>query len=216
MDYPCYVRKVPRPRSPEIHRAIVDRAAALLASREPVTLASLVDGLGVSTMAVYTYFDGMTGLWAAVRQEGFTRLAERLATVRPGRDPVRHLAALGVAYVEHGVANPDLYRVMFDSVVDLPDPAAAAATFAPVVDGVRRAQDAGRFGAGIVPDDVAVRYWASGHGVTSLAVTGVLSPADLRRHAPEAAVADFVAAGDDPALAHASVTAAWRATSIGS
>jgi AcrR family transcriptional regulator len=214
MDYPCYVGKVPRPRSPEIRTALVDRAAALLARRQPVTQASLVDGLGVSTMAVYTYFDGMTGLWAAVRQEGFTRLGDRLATVRPGRDPVRHVAALGVAYVEHALANPDLYRAMFDSVVDLPDPAAAAATFAPLVDAVARARDAGRFAADVVPDDVATRIWATGHGVTSLTVTGGLSPADLRRHAPASNEAIFVAAGDDPAAAHASVTAAWRACTL--
>src|SRR5687768_10398614 len=132
MNYLCYVHKVPRPRSPEIRLALIDRAAALLARREPVTLASLVAGTGVSTMAVYTYFDGMTGLWAAVRQEGFTRLGERLALVHPGRDPVRHLAALGVAYVEHALANPDLYRAMFDSIVDLPDPGVAAVAFAPI------------------------------------------------------------------------------------
>jgi hypothetical protein len=165
-------------------------------------------------MAVYTYFDGMPGLWSAVRQEGFSRLGERLATVRPGRDPVRYLAALGAAYVKNALANPDLYRVMFDSAFDLPDPPAAAATFEPLVVGTRQAQAAGRFRREVDPNDVAVRYWASGHGLTSLAVTGVLPIVDLRRHAPATAVAIFTAAGDSRERAERSVSAAWRATAV--
>ena len=47
-----------------------------------------------STMAVYTYFGGMPGLWQAVRQEGFERLSARLARIEPTPDPVRDLAAM--------------------------------------------------------------------------------------------------------------------------
>lgn len=131
-------------------------------------------------MAVYTHFDGMPGLWRAVRQEGFQRLSARLGSVERGRDPVQHLAALGVAYVENALENPDLYRVMFDAAFDVPEPDAAAATSEPLVVAARRAQDAGRFGQNATPDDIALRYWVSGHGLTSLAVTGVLAVADLQ------------------------------------
>jgi AcrR family transcriptional regulator len=191
-----------------VRRALIDRAAALLARREPVTLRRLVTGTGVSTMAVYTYFDGMPGLWSAVRQEGFTRLAERLDGVPASGDPVRHLAALGVAYVEHALTNPDLYRVMFDSAYELPDPEAAAASFGRLVEGAAAARDAGRFTAD--PADVAQRFWASGHGVTSLAVTGVLEVRQLARQAPALAVAVFSDAGDARERAGRSVRAAWR------
>jgi hypothetical protein len=166
-------------------------------------------------MAVYTYFDGMTGLWSAVRQEAFVRLRERLTTVRPARDPVRHLATLGVVYVENALANRDLYRIMFESDVDLHDPQVAASTFEPLVLGVRAAQRARRFDADLDAGDVAVRYWAGGHGLTSLVVAGVLSPEDLRRHAPATAVATFTAAGDGRDRAEDSVAAAWRDSRIG-
>lgn len=205
---------MPRPPSPEIRRALIDNAAALLAQREPVTLKALVHGTGASTMAVYTYFDGMPGLWSAVRQEGFTRLTHRLTALRRSPDPVRHLARLGVAYAQHALENPDLFRVMFDSLYELPDPAGAAAGFEPLIDGVARAQAAGRFDAGSPAGEVATRYWATGHGIVSLTVTGVLSRAELRQHAPAAAVAQFVAAGDDPVEAAASVTAAWRSSRV--
>lgn len=183
----------------------------MLARREPVTVRSVVAGTGVSTMAIYSHFDGMSGLWGAVRQEGFRELALRLDEVPRGRgDAVRELAALGVAYTEHAVSAPDLYRVMFDASFDLPDPAVADASFVPLVVAADRAKATGRFSVGCDPADVAMRYWASGHGVASLAVTGVLPVEDLQRHAQAIAGAVFVAAGDEPDRAARSVRAAWR------
>ena len=200
---------MPRSPSPETRALLLDRAGAMLARREPVTLRSLVAGTSVSTMAVYTYFDGMTGLWSALREEGFRRLAERVSGVAPGRDPVRHLAALGVAYVDNAFANPDLYRVMFDASFDLPDPGAASQTFDHLVAAAQRSIDAGRFSSRSDPADVALRFWSSGHGVVSLTVTGALTEADLRRHAPAMATALFIDAGDEPGRARRSVRAAW-------
>jgi AcrR family transcriptional regulator len=202
---------MPRQPSPEIRRALIERAALSLARREPVTVRSLVAGLDVSTMAVYTYFGGMDGLWGAVRQEGFHRLGQRLAQVRPGRDTVKHLAALGVAYVENALANRDLYRVMFDAAFELPDPELANATFEPLVEAVRAAQAAGRFTSELDALDIATRFWAIGHGLTSLTVSGVLPAAELRRHAAPMTVALFTGCGDQPERAGQSVRAAWRA-----
>lgn len=182
----------------------------MLAQREQVTLRSLVAGSGVSTMAVYTYFDSMAGLWGAVRQEGFRRLAHHVGSVARGRDPVRHLAMLGVAYVENALSNPNLYRVMFDASFDLPDPDAAARTFELVVAATRRSIDAGRFDSQHDPTDIALRFWACGHGIVSLTVTGVLAVADLQRHAPAMASALFIDAGDSPESARRSVRSAWR------
>lgn len=161
-------------------------------------------------MAVYTYFGGMPGLWGAVRQEGFVRLAERLSQVSQRTDPVQHLAELGVAYTQNALAHPDLYRVMFDSAYDLPDPGGANAAFLPLVDATRRAQTAGRFDDEPPAEDLATRYWATGHGITSLAVTGVLAPDVVRRHAQATAVALFTEAGDVRQRAQRSVARGWR------
>jgi AcrR family transcriptional regulator len=202
------------PRSPSlaVRHALIDRAAKMLATREPVTLRSLVAGTGVSTMAVYTYFDGMPGLWGAVREEGFRRLAQRLSSVHSDTDPVRHLARLGVAYVDNALANPHLYRVMFDASFDLPDPAVADASFQHLIAAADRCIHAGRFDGSTAAADVALRFWANGHGIASLAVTGVLPADDLRRHAPAMTAALFVDAGDTPGAARRSVLAAWRPT----
>ncbi|GAA1683452.1 hypothetical protein GCM10009745_29800 [Kribbella yunnanensis] len=55
-------------------------------------------------MAVYTYFDGIDGLWKAVRQEGFTRLAAALTELTHTTDLVRDLAAQ-TWVVGHGLAS---------------------------------------------------------------------------------------------------------------
>ena len=133
---------MPKQRDPEVRALLVERAAVMLARREVVTLRALVAGTGVSTMAVYTYFDGMPGLWRAVRQEGFTRLAQRLALVPATDDAVHDLAALGAVYLANATAVPALYRAMFDTAAELEDPAAAGASFERLVDASVRARDA--------------------------------------------------------------------------
>lgn len=182
----------------------------MLARREPVTLRAVVAGTGVSTMAVYTHFDGMPGLWRAVRQEGFTRLASRMAEVRTTSDPVRDLVAFGAAYLTNALANPALYRAMFDAGFDLEDPAAADAGFDLLVSCAARARAARRFAPATDPAAMAVRFWAFGHGLATLVVTGVLPVEVLHDHVVPVATAMFIAAGDDPARCRRSVRAGWR------
>lgn len=182
----------------------------MLARREPVTLRQLVKGTGASTMAVYTHFDGMAGLWRAVRQEGFTRLAQRLAEVEPTPDPVHDLMALGAAYVSNALAGPDLYRTMFDAGFDLEDPEAADTTFGVLVSCCERARAMGRFAARTDPQAVATRFWAMGHGLTMLVLTGVLPHQALVEHVPPMATALFVAAGDREGECDRSVQSGWR------
>lgn len=180
----------------------------MLARREPVTLRALVEGTGASTMAVYTHFGGMSGLWRAVRQEGFTRLARRLDAVTPTDDAVRDLMALGAAYLDNALADPPLYRAMFDDVAELMDSQAAAQTFQVLVSCAARAKQAGRFADTADPEAIATQLWATGHGLITLVVTAVL-PHTALDHAPATATALFLAAGDERNRCLASVQAGW-------
>lgn len=195
---------------PAVRALLLERAARMLRDREPVTLRSLVAGTGVSTMAVYTRFGGIDGLWRALRQEGFTRLADRFAATPVPVDPVQHLVALIAQYVATARADPDLYRVMFDASVDLEDLGAADATLEHLVQAAARARDAGRLGPGAVPLDVATRSWALAHGVVSLVAGGPL-PLGSLDHVPVLLRALLVAEGDDPGRAQRSIAAGWSA-----
>ncbi len=180
----------------------------MLRQREPVTLRSLVAGTPVSSMAVYTHFGGMDGLWSALRQEGFSVLASRLAGVPGTRDPVRDLAALCAAYTAHAMAHPDLYRVMFDDTVALEDPQAADDTLERLVQAVERGRAAERYEQDVVPLDLATQAWMVGHGLVSLVATGPLPDRDLR-HGPTLLTALLVGAGDEPRRCHRSVRRGW-------
>ncbi|MHA4815745.1 TetR/AcrR family transcriptional regulator [Streptomyces aculeolatus] len=197
-----------RTKDPAVRALLLERAAHMLRTRAPVTLRTLVAGTGVSTMAVYTYFGGMDGLWRALRQEGFSRLTARLAAVDTTADAVRDLAALGAAYLVNAVEGPDLYRIMFDAGFDLKDPGAADETLHTLVRTVERATADGRFAAGTDPLELATQSWAIGHGLASLVTSGPLPPAALGHGVPML-TALFTAAGDEPDRCRDSVTQGW-------
>jgi AcrR family transcriptional regulator len=198
-----------RAKDPAVRAQLIDRAAQMLRMRESVTLRSLVAETGVSTMAVYTHFGGMDGLWRAMRQEGFTRLATALDRVRPTADAVRDLAALGSAYLSNALAEPDLYRVMFDAGFELEDPAAADESLQSLVHAVVRAKESGRFADDVDPAALATQTWVIGHGLASLTAAGPLPPAALAHGIPML-TALFTAAGDEPDKCARSIKRGWR------
>ena len=97
-----------------------------------------------------------------------------MALVDNTTDPVRDFMALGAAYSRNALANPYLYRAMFDTAADLEDAAAADAGFRTLVACAERARQAGRFADSCDPAAVATQLWAAGHGQLMLVLTGVL------------------------------------------
>ncbi|MFJ8466620.1 TetR/AcrR family transcriptional regulator [Streptomyces swartbergensis] len=197
-----------RTKDPAVRSLLLDRAAQMLRMRQPVTLRTLVAGTGVSTMAVYTYFGGMDGLWKALRQEGFVRLAAKLTAVKMSADPVRDLAALGAAYLANALESPDLYRVMFDAGFDLEDTDAADETLHCLVRAIERAKTSGRFRDEVDALELATRSWTIGHGLASLVATGPL-PHQALAHGVPLLAALFTSAGDEPDRCRRSVEHGW-------
>lgn len=181
----------------------------MLTRRENVSLRSVVAGTGESTMAVYTYFGGMAGLLGAVRQEGFGRLATRLATLQITDDAVADIAAAGAAYTAVARQTPELYTVMFDGSLPLPDAQAADATLESFVGAVRRAVDSGRFDADLDAARFANEVWMLGHGACMLLVNGVMPFAQIEPIVTAGLVHLYEAAGDERELVSRSVATGW-------
>ncbi len=181
----------------------------MLARREAVSLRTLVSGTGVSTMAVYTYFGGMSGLLGAVRQEGFSRLGSRLTALSATDDAVSDLAAAGAAYAASARCNPDLYALMFDGSLPLPDRHAADTTLQHLVDTVQRAMDSGRLEPTIDAGAFAKELWMLGHGACMLFVAGVQTFEQVEPIVTSGLLRLYHAAGDDPEEASRSLNHGW-------
>jgi AcrR family transcriptional regulator len=192
--------------------ALIDAAARLIATEGvgALTLRRVTEEVGTSTMAVYTHFGGMPELRRSVRREGFARLAEQLARVDESDDPVADLAMLGVAYNANATSNPHMYQAMHTGLpLDEADADAQAETFDVLTAAVQRCIAAGRF----QPADaaqLAIQFWAVGHGVMTWQLTGMLTVEEALNCAAGGVLSLFTGWGDDREAARRSLLQAGR------
>jgi AcrR family transcriptional regulator len=108
----------------DLRRAIVSAALDILSETQSLefSLRELARRAGVSHNAPYKHFAEKRELLAAVSTAGFERLTQRMsnAMTRPGNARAQLFAMLR-AYIQHGVENPALYRLMFGGYLSTPD-----------------------------------------------------------------------------------------------
>ena len=172
----CYKTQVARPKLHDdaLRIRLLDVAGEVLTAEGPdaLSLRRLAAAADTSTSAVYALFGGKSGILRGLFIEAFTRFAAHLDTVTPADDPLADLLALGRAYRTSALADRHLYAVMFGSPVPGFEPAPedyahAEATFAPLLDTVRRAVAAGLL-RDVAPELIATALWANVHGLVSL------------------------------------------------
>lgn len=198
----------PRSSDPAVRAALIDVAARILAAEGPRGLSTrrLATEAGLSTMAVYTRFGSMDELRLAIRSEGLARLAAKLDARPCTDDPVADLAADGIIYFTAGLADPEMYRVMFTERPPDGDDSGTG-IFRSLVNTVGRCVEAGRFG----PADESLatmwagEFWTMRHGAVTLALTGLLPERQVRFLLADMTYRLAVGCGDDPAAARCSV-----------
>lgn len=94
---------------------ILAAARKLLAKGGPeaVTMRRVADAVGVTAMAIYRHYPDRDALLAAVADHGFTELAGALDRARPPRSVEARLYQLLDVYVDHALAHPQLFQLMF-------------------------------------------------------------------------------------------------------
>jgi AcrR family transcriptional regulator len=73
----------------------------------------VAEAVGVTPMALYRHYPDRAGLLNFLANEGFEELASRLATQRFFGDIERRLTKMAEIYLEHALANPRLFELMF-------------------------------------------------------------------------------------------------------
>ena len=166
----------------DLRHALIDAALALVTEEQDWTfsLREVARRAKVSHNAPYNHFPEKQDLLIAVAAVGFEKLQQRMAASVAGMDAAeRALIACGKAYIECGLENPALYRLMFGPALaksgdGRPAEARRAGDGAKaVLEGViLRGARSGAFA--ISPDDpvdqakVVFFAWSVVHGLTTL------------------------------------------------
>ena len=113
----------------DLRRAIVTAALEILSETQSleISLRELARRAGVSHNAPYKHFADKRELLAAVSTAGFETLTERMSDeLTAHRNARARLFGVLRAYIQHGVENPALYRLMFGGYLSSPDDARPA------------------------------------------------------------------------------------------
>lgn len=100
----------------DLRRALIDASLELIQEKGAIglTLREAARRVGVSHAAPYRHFADKEALLAAVAEEGFHGLHDAMVAARETlEDPVEQYRAIGIAYVEFAVAQPNHFEVMF-------------------------------------------------------------------------------------------------------
>lgn len=163
---------------------LCDAAERLFVERgiEAVTIRELAAAIGVSPMTPYRYFKDKDAILAAVRARAFDRHADALerAFAAAGPGPSERSAAIGEAYLDFALANPEAYRLMFDIAPrpgDLTYPELVRASERSRATMTAHLEDLAA--AGVLPGDpdaLGHLFWAALHGPIMLQLSGMLTP----------------------------------------
>lgn len=112
----------------QMQAAILDTARTIVTHGgiDGLTIRAVAQELGYSPGAIYDYFESkeeiLTRLYFAGANGLGGRMGQVIADAPPGTSAVELLLASGQAYREHALANPELYRLVFGGMKDIPAP----------------------------------------------------------------------------------------------
>jgi AcrR family transcriptional regulator len=171
----------------QLNRAVViDAARELIAAEglDAVSLRRLATRLGVTAPALYAYVADKRDLLRGVAEGEFDRLITTIQAV-DAPEPVERLRRICRAYVDHAVARPELFRVMFLFPPQLDPPGGvdtlpqATAAFSTALEIVAEAVATGA----LRPTDpmiAALTLWTATHGAATMILMGFPFDATIR------------------------------------
>lgn len=167
-----------RPANPRLAHDIIEAAASLVEERGPegITMRLVADRIGYSPTTIYLYFKNKEHLLDETVNRAYDWFAEHLERAQTGASAPERLRQGAHAYLDWGLQNPGMYRLMFEwgYLGDI-SPESVFARRA----SWRRSRSLIEFGVsqGTFRRDLdsavaADLMWATCHGLTSLAISG--------------------------------------------
>ncbi len=171
-------RRALRGEGDRLREEILQAAEELLvAAGNPsaVSIRAVASAVGVTPPSIYLHFADKDELIWAVCDRQFTELATRMRAAAQGQDPLGALTAMGRAYIQFGLENPEQYRIIFMNREEreppwvTPEHMADLTAFGDLLAAVEQAIDTGAVRP-VDPFLISLGLWAAVHGVTSLLV----------------------------------------------
>ena len=173
----------------DLRRSLIEAALELVREGREASfsLREVAKLAGVSHNAPYYHFADKRDLLIAVAVVGYETLTARFVEAAASSEEARSvLFASGRAYIQFGLENPGLYRLMFSAALNAPDGRpkavadAGAATRARLEDILRRGARAGVFSSSLLRTSelktAAFTAWSTVHGFTMLVIEGLPTP----------------------------------------
>jgi AcrR family transcriptional regulator len=189
----------------DLRRAVIETALDMLAEEKgwQFTLREVARRAGVSHAAPYKHFPDRAALLSELAMIGFDRLRDSLSAAKPmAPETLRdEIAPVARAYVAFGTENPALYRLMFsageEKVAGVHLNERALAVFDVALEILRRGQAAGRIRKRLIEGQAAA-WWGLIHGMTMLAIDGLLVPEKVGSAPLDAALSTLVEGLENP------------------
>lgn len=183
----------------DLRRAIIETALEMLRAEAnwQFTLREVARRAGVSHAAPYKHFPDKAALLAELAMIGFDRLREALMKAKPeaSRSLLEEITPIARAYVAFGTDNPALYRLMFSAeegrAVGMHLNERALAVFEVVLEMLGSGQAAGNIRKRPIRGQAAA-VWSLIHGMTMLAIDGLLVPEKVGSAPLDAALSTLV------------------------
>jgi AcrR family transcriptional regulator len=172
----------------DLRTAILDAARALCFAHGAggISARKIAARVGCSATTIYLYYRNVDDVLHALRMEGHGLLAEAFATVDPRLSALDQVRAMGRAYYRFGLVHHGYFDLMFSF-----RPTTAARrdvvqremyTLMLLRDVVTRGMNAGEIRRDLDAMVVTNTLWAEIHGVTVLAVSGMLMETTAGHH----------------------------------
>jgi len=168
----------------DLRNALIQAGLELLAEGgvQELDLRKVARRAGVSHAAPYRHFADKQALIAAINEEGFHLLAERIrSTLREVSDePVEQLLGVALAYVRFAKENPWLMREMFSGLTIERETfeslhTASKSVYRLYAEVIRRGQESGKIVDGD-PTALAGVLWSVLHGLAMLIIENQMRP----------------------------------------
>lgn len=177
MDYERSVVAA-RPANPRLANDIVEAAASLVEERGPegLTMRLVADRIGYSPTTIYLYFKNKESLLDETVNRAYDWFADHLERAQTGSVAIERLRQGAHAYLDWGLQNPGMYRLMFEwgYLGDISEEAifARRASWRRTRNVIERGIEEGTLREGLDSATAADTIWVGVHGLTSLALSG--------------------------------------------